>query len=603
MADFKTPNLCGANETLNGALSKIKNLKDEIIAQSTALPSVKKAAFESKLADVKAGLDALAIDLPEAKPVNFQSEITSLINDIDKTTAEGLAAFNLKVAELKKDFGGAISDKGLDFDNLISESTTKLGKDISTASTALSSVVTDATGAVTDIFNSVTDSVSGVASNISSGLGISGVPGNVTPSLDAFGGTGDAVAGVATPTTPTVGNICALVPNFELPASAAGTGVTTQEIEERVSNAATITLTQTPKEILEVTGKKTTQSFFTNIQYNQNGKTIVPKATGTYSDIKVLYTVSLIKEKPVEAKQADTSPEAEEVSIVTTNASAVEKKTEFKFSSLIKKLDNLSGGSIDTTKANSDISSALAAIKSPEFKAKMQADLDYAASERKKLFADPLNYKQVTVNSASSSSSGKTRTVKVDTVETQNTTTTETVTTSGGGVTQVKRTSKATISDKGFTHRQVRKKEYFRRPGFTISTSTIANEKTGKTFSPKAVKRINAYKENELLTSSANPTLVMKNVVYDPVAIIARSYVPDGTFVNYRWGFKGDRAKLQYQSVENNILPDWTTADKNLKLEYNNRVTNKLEPSFPTVIDLIRIVYTYVEKIDPNYSG
>ena len=327
MADFKTPNLCGANETLNGALSKIKNLKDEIIAQSTALPSVKKAAFESKLADVKAGLDALAIDLPEAKPVNFQSEITSLINDIDKTTAEGLAAFNLKVAELKKDFGGAISDKGLDFDNLISESTTKLGKDISTASTALSSVVTDATGAVTDIFNSVTDSVSGVASNISSGLGISGVPGNVTPSLDAFGGTGDAVAGVATPTTPTVGNICALVPNFELPASAAGTGVTTQEIEERVSNAATITLTQTPKEILGVTGKKTTQSFFTNIQYTQNGKIIVPKATGTYSTIKVTFTIDLIQEKPVAAKQADAPPEKEEVSIVTNNAGALESKT------------------------------------------------------------------------------------------------------------------------------------------------------------------------------------------------------------------------------------------------------------------------------------
>ena len=41
MADFKTPNLCGANETLNDALSKIKNLKDEILAQSTALPSVR----------------------------------------------------------------------------------------------------------------------------------------------------------------------------------------------------------------------------------------------------------------------------------------------------------------------------------------------------------------------------------------------------------------------------------------------------------------------------------------------------------------------------------------------------------------------------------
>ena len=139
----------------------------------------------------------------------------------------------------------------------------------------------------------------------------------------------------------------------------------------------------------------------------------------------------------------------------------------------------------------------------------MQADLDYAAAERKKLFADPLNYKQVPVNSPSSSSSGKSRTVKVDTVETQNTTTTTKVETSGGGVTEVKRTSKATISDKGFTHRRVRKKEYFRRTGYTITTSTLANKRTGKTFAPVAVKKINGYRENSEL-SKGTPLLVMK---------------------------------------------------------------------------------------------
>ena len=95
----------------------------------------------------------------------------------------------------------------------------------------------------------------------------------------------------------------------------------------------------------------------------------------------------------------------------------------------------------------------------------------------------------------------------------------------------------------------------------------------------------------------------MKNVVYDVERITARSYNPDGTFVTYRWGVKPKGKKLEYQSVGNNILPDWTTADKNIKLEYNNRVTNKLEPSFPTPIDLIIVTYQYVEKIDPNYSG
>jgi hypothetical protein len=318
MADFQTPNLCGANESLNTALSKIDDIKAEIESKLNSSASEAAAAFETAQADIKSKLDALAVDLPEAKPVNLQSEITSLINDIDKTTAEGIASFNAKVAELKKDFGGALGDKGLDLDKLIDEGTTKLGKDISAATGALSSAVTDVTGAITDTYSSVTDSLTGGVSNISSGLGLSGVPGNIS----------DAVPSVAA--APTGGNLCDLVPNLELPASAAGTGVTTEEIDDRISNSETLTLSQTPKEILEVQGKKTTQSFFTNIQYTQNGKIIVPKQGGIYDTIKAKYTVSLIKEKPIAAKQADVPAETEEVSTVTKNASIETKKTELK---------------------------------------------------------------------------------------------------------------------------------------------------------------------------------------------------------------------------------------------------------------------------------
>ena len=242
MADFKTPNLCGANESLNNASSKIEDLISELDAKVTSAASEAAAALNTKIADVKAGLDGLAKDLPETPNINFQSEITSLINNIDRTTVEGISAFNAKVAALKKDFGGALEKKGLDFDKFIDDSSAKLGKDVAAVSTALDNAITDASGVVTDIFNSVTDSVSGVASSISSGLGISGVPGNVTPSLDAFGGVGDAVSG-ATSSVAAGGNLCDLVPNLELPADLAGTGVTTEEIEERASNAATITLT------------------------------------------------------------------------------------------------------------------------------------------------------------------------------------------------------------------------------------------------------------------------------------------------------------------------------------------------------------------------
>jgi len=313
MADFKTPNLCGANESLNTALSKIDDIKSEIESKLDSAASEAAAAFETAQADIKAGLDELAVDLPEAKPVNLQSEITSLINDVDRTTAEGIAAFNAKVAELKKDFGGAIGDKGLDLDKLIDEGTTKLGKDIGAAATAVGDVVTDITGAVTDTYSSVTDAVSGGISNISSGLGISGVSGNISEALP-------------TTTTATATNLCDFIPNLEIPADAAGTGVTTKEIEDRASNSETLTLSETPKEILEVQGKKTTQSFFTNINYTQNGKIIVPKQAGIYDTLKAKYTVSLITEKPIAAKQADVPAETEEVSIVTNNAGALDIK-------------------------------------------------------------------------------------------------------------------------------------------------------------------------------------------------------------------------------------------------------------------------------------
>ena len=312
MADFKTPNLCGANESLNNASSKIEDLISELDAKVTSAASEAAAALNTKIADVKAGLDGLAKDLPETPAVNLQSEITSLINDVDRTTVEGIQTFNAKFAQLQQDFGGILEKKGLDLDELITEGTTKLGKDVQAASDFLTGTGSDSlTGELTQAFG-----LDGKTVNLSSGDGISGVAGKITEYTEEVSST--VAAG---------GNLCDLVPNLEIPADLSGTGVTTEEIEERASNAATLTLTQTPEEILEVTGKKTTQSFFTNIQHTVNGKVIVPKATGTYSEIKVLYTISKIAEKPIAAKQADVPAESEEVSIVTNNTGALSTKT------------------------------------------------------------------------------------------------------------------------------------------------------------------------------------------------------------------------------------------------------------------------------------
>jgi len=507
MADFKTPNLCGANEELNTALSKIEDLKNEISAKANSLASEASAAFESKLTEVKAGLDGLAIDIPEIPAVNFQSEITSLINDVDKTTAQGILAFNAKVAQLKQDFGDTLKEKGLTLDSLVTDATTKLS-----------------------------------------------------------GG----------------GNICDLVPNLEIPSSASGTGVTTQEIEER-GTGTSVTLTQIPKEIISVQGKKTGVSFFGNIQYTQNGKVIVPKDTGTYSEIKVLYTVSLIKEKAVEAKQADTSPEPEEVSIVTTNVSSVENKTTFKFSSLIKKLDNLSGGSIDTTKANADVTKALSAIKSPEFKAKMQADLDYAAAERKKLFADPLNYKQVVVPSGSVGE--KPKVVKVTTPEVQNTVKVETVTKTNPVTKQeetvtVKKTEKSTISINGIAMRRTKVNEAF--------YTKDAPETLAKKLGAKLVDDLSK--------------ITLKQQPYIILSIRGRPY----------YGEKRESRGFKYYAYDN--PSEYGGDDTGVKYVIDGKDPKLIELSQqvyddgekqanPKNMTIMKVKYIILEKLDPNFKG
>ena len=68
----------------------------------------------------------LQLDLPEIPPINFQSELTGLINDIDRTTIQGIAAFSTKLAQLELDFGDTLKEKGLTLDSLITECNFKI---------------------------------------------------------------------------------------------------------------------------------------------------------------------------------------------------------------------------------------------------------------------------------------------------------------------------------------------------------------------------------------------------------------------------------------------------------------------------------------------
>jgi len=558
MADFKTPNLCGANESLNSASSKIEDLISELDAKVTSAASEAAAAFETKLADVKAGLDALAVDLPASKPINFQSEITSLINNIDRTTVQGLSAYNAKVAQLEQDFGDKLKEKGLELDKLISESSTKLGKDINAVTSALGSAVSDITGAV----SSATSSITGAASDA-----VSSLTGGGTPSLDAFGGAGDAVAGITTPTLPTTGNICDLVPNLEIPANISGTGVTTEEIEER-GTYATLTLNQTPKSIVSVTGKKTSQSFFTNIKYTQNGKVIVPTAVGSYSDIKVIYIVDLIKEKPVAAKQADVPAETEEASIVSVNTSAKDTS----FAGLIAKFKK-------------DVESAPS-------KAKQEKDFATWQTEYKKLKADPLNYKSVVTP--------KGETIKVTTPEASITKETKT---DKDGFTYTE-TKRVTSSDAGFAARQKDKFVEIVRLDLAkkvLSEIDISNfpdayehvEETIEFFTPKttasSVTLTDSVWTMQFVSMSSNIFYNPKTNVVDPSGV--QQYdIPEfnGNDIVQRGADSGDNLfyKLDGQTIT-----------------FRDAIGRPVDPFGNKYIFAIMIGYRTLDKIDPNYKG
>ena len=548
MADFKTPNLCGANESLNNASSKIEDLISELDAKVTSAASEAAAALNNKIADVKAGLDGLAQDLPETPNVNFQSEITSLINNIDKTTIEGLSAYNAKVAQLKADFGDTLKEKGLELDKLISESSTKLGKDVSTATTAIGDAIGDVTGAVGDAVSSVTGGLTGATST---------------------GGTGD---------------ICDLVPNLEIPSNISGTGKTTQEIEER-SSTSTLTLTQTPKEIISVQGKKSDQSFFTNIQYTQNGKVIVPKQTGTYDTIKVVFTVSLIKEKPIAAKQADVPAESEEVSIVTSNTAAKDTS----FTGLIAKFRKdieSAPSSKDVSKDLAGIKSAISFIGSPEFKAKQEKDFATWQTEYKKLKADPLNYKPVVTP--------KGETIKVTTPEA---TITKEIKTDISGATYTE-TKRVTSSDAGFTTRPKEKDVQLVRLDLAKEVLSEIDISTYQDTYELIQEVIDYFEPTTSLSSIEIPDPVWNLIEVSLMAKgnfnpVTRETSPDGIVAYEITDFnnRGSELSTIYYQLNGQTIT------------FNDIAGRPVDPFTERDVFATNITYITLDKIDPNYKG
>ena len=540
MTDFKTPGLCGSNETINAALQKLEELESEIASQIDAVASDAAAAIDTKLTELTAALDSLLPELPSAPPVNLQAEITNTINSFDKSTAAGVAKFNTAVAKIQQDFGDALDDAGVKLDDLMTQAET------------------------------------------------------------AIGGGGD---------------VCGLVGNFELPAANSGTGTTTETVEERASgtSVSSITLTQIPKKIVSVLGKKQGTNFFGGVSYTQSGKTITIKSstTGTvFTEIKVSYTISLIKEKPVAVKQATEAPETEEGSIVIKNVKSEEANATSKYNSLIKKFNDATTSGIPSDDIDNAFSTLTSTLQSDEFKEQMTKDFAAAKAEYAKIAQDPLKSTTITVpqgNTSSVSSTAnettaaqeqkKVRTVKATTTEDRNTVTQEqtTITTSGGESTTITapKTEKTVISKNGFASRKNYVTERF--INFSDIEELTKKAKRFGTTKYQIVDRISAgieLRQTPLTIESVNGKKYFPKRAGQP----ARGF-------SFSYDVEDDSEKNNITPVIADLDDDGKEIPDSKKVFFVSRPNLKNKNVSVRDIQVLIITYTVLEKIDPNFKG
>ena len=174
--------ICGANLDFDAITDATSDLKSTLTSQlggnftsATAL----KSAVEGKLTTVTSGLSSLVPAIPELPALSLQGELTSLAA-IDLSNPLGVLDYQSKLASITDSFGGALSSSGFNLDSIVSQVAPSTG------------AISGALSSATDAISSVTDAASGALSSAT-----------------------DALSGVTSG-----GDICSVVPNFELQSGA-----------------------------------------------------------------------------------------------------------------------------------------------------------------------------------------------------------------------------------------------------------------------------------------------------------------------------------------------------------------------------------------------
>ena len=381
-------------------------------------------------------------------------------------------------------------------------------------------------------------------------------------------------------------------------------------------------LKQIPKKIVSVQVKKKGTNFFGSANYKASGKTITLSDASkfTYLEVKVSYTISLIKEKPVAVKQATEAPETEEISVVIKNVKSEQANATSQLNSFIKKFNDATTAGIPSDGIDNAFSELTSTLQSDEFKEQMNKDFAAAKVEYAKIAQDPLNYKRVippqkqvsaTTDTKATSQKGTTkttRTVKATTTEDRNTTKIETVkelTPSGVVTTQKPKTEKTVVAENGFETRKIKVTEYFKSEFFDILNGE-------NSYKINYIQNDPRYKP-QILDDGSNPVVTLKQEPFTIDSIKGYTYYGGETEASafFAYGNSG--------LFDNDIIP--SINGKQVILEAGppkiSRITGKAAVSqtydFGTgqgsqvqgadSINVLIITYTVLEKIDPNFKG
>ena len=478
---------CGANELLDNVQNKAEDIKNLLTEQYSlgADASSLSSLIKDKISPLDAAITDVTPKLPASPNISLQGGIKDFLSGFNASTTKGLSAAKSKLALLKKDFGSELEEKGFSLNDLLSKAGAASGVNID-ANVLSAGIAKDSAAATSFLSGSGEDSLTG---ELSSALGIStstasnltgALTGGGTTSLTSLTGELTPLKNSATGANLTICEIAAgqggfTIPNMEIAAANSGTGVTEEEREVRSSTGLTIIAVKDEyKKIVSVQGKREGSPFFTNIQgykisSTNSGIIELPsykEGEKNWAEVKVIYIVSLIKEKSIEITQADTNETKEKITAVTTNTNALDTKQSFDLSNLLSKVKSKGILGLATEKEKQGLADGIAALNSPTEKTKFQAALD-----KQNAFINGTGPNSMTGQFTSAlngpvDSTGKQSTIKVTNPKDASTVTIEKVTkvnpvTKKVETVEVKKTTRAQVSSSGFTNRRVEITESF----------------------------------------------------------------------------------------------------------------------------------------------